>query len=256
MSLIIKGLNQTLGGITILKDINLKFNPGEMTVISGPNGSGKTTLIKSIMKLYPVNKETIYIHNNDINNLSIRDRAKIIGYVPQFSNSDFDFTVYETIEMGRYPLKFQWNNGSNKKEVNRVMELTGVTQLMDRRINSLSGGELQRVLLARSLVVNPSYLILDEPSSNLDISHNLEIMKLIKQITIDMNITTIMVLHDLNTIFRFANNVVLLKEGLVKYKGLAKDVLTSSNIKNIFDVDTDFIEDSRGLKHIIINSLV
>lgn len=255
MSLVIKKLNQILGGVNILNDINLSFEPGEVSVISGPNGSGKTTLIKSIMKLYPINKETIFIHNKDINNLSIRDRAKIIGYVPQFTNSDFDFTVYETIEMGRYPLKFQWNNGDNQKEVYKVMELTGVTHLMDRRINSLSGGELQRVLLARSLVINPNYLILDEPSSNLDISHNLEIMKLIKQVTEDLNITTIMVLHDLNTIFRFADKVILLKNGSVKYNGFSKDVLTRDNIKDIFNVETDFVKDSKGLKHIIINPL-
>lgn len=256
MSLSVNGLCQTLSGNTILKNLDLNFSRGEISIISGPNGSGKTTLLKSIMKIHPVDNGVIFLDNRDINSINIRNRAKLIGYVPQFSNSDFDFTVYEIIEMGRYPFKFIWNNGDDKKFINRAMELTGVNPFRDRQVNSLSGGELQRVLLARALAVNPQYLILDEPSSNLDISHNIEIMKLIKSITKELNITTIMVLHDLNTIYKYADLVVLLNCGELFCKGRPEEVLSKHNIKDIFGVESEYLTDSKGKKHIVINPLI
>lgn len=256
MSLEVKKLDQILSGNKILKNINVHFSNGKLSVISGPNGSGKTTLLKSIMKLHPVENEKIYLNNIDINSINIRKRAQLIGYVPQFSNSDFDFTVYETIEMGRYPFRFQWNNGDDEKAVNRAMELTGMSCFKERQINSLSGGELQRVLLARALAVNPKYLILDEPSSNLDISHNIEMMKIIKDITKELNITTIMVLHDINTIYKYADKVILLESGKLMHKGTPKKVLNSKNIKEIFGVESEFVKDTKGIEHIIINPLV
>lgn len=256
MSLKVVGLNQILDDTLILKGIEVEFLRGEISIISGPNGSGKTTLLKSIMKLLPVKNKTVYLNKSDINRISIRDRAKLIGYVPQFSNNDFDFSVYEIVEMGRYPFKFQWDMNNNNQAVEKAMDLTNVSNFRDRKISSLSGGELQRVLLARALAVNPEYLILDEPSSNLDISHNIEIMKLIKSITKELNITTIMVLHDLNTIYKYGDKVVLLKKGEIKFEGYTSSVLTVENIKDVFDVKVEFINDSKGLKHIIINPLV
>lgn len=256
MSLEVKKFDQILNGNKILKDINVHFSHGELSIISGPNGSGKTTLLKSIMKIHPVENGKIFLNSMDINSINIRNRAKLIGYVPQFSNSDFDFTVYEIIEMGRYPFRFQWNNGEDEKAVNRAMDLTGIFCFKERQINSLSGGELQRVLLARALAVNPRYLILDEPSSNLDISHNIEMMKLIKDITKELNITTIMVLHDINTIYKYADKVILLESGKLLYKGTPKEVLNNRNIKEIFGVESEFVIDTKGIEHIIINPLV
>lgn len=253
MSLRISNLNFYYGNKKILNSINLDFFPGEISIIAGPNGSGKTSLIKNIVSEVQIKKKTIFIDNKDITNFSITKRSQLMSYVPQYSSKEFDFTVFEIVEMGRYVYKKEWNKQKDLMYIKNALKITNTYILKDRSITTLSGGEIQRVMLARALAGDPKYLILDEPSSNLDISHNLEIMKLIRKITKELNITTIIVLHDLNTMLHFADKVALIKNGSIFITGDTKKVLTPANLNYIYDVETQIIKDNTGTRHIVIH---
>lgn len=252
MSLSISNLSFAYGEKSILKNINIQFYPGEVTIIAGTNGSGKTTLIKNIVAQVPIKPKTIFLDDRDINDFSITKKSQLMSYVPQYSSKDFDFTVHEIVEMGRYAYKKEWNKKKDEKNIINALKKTDTYIFKDRYITTLSGGEMQRVMLARALAGNPKYLILDEPSSNLDISHNLEVMKLIKKITKELNITTIIVLHDLNTILHFADRVALMKNGEIKLIGPSHEILTPDNIKSVYNVSTQILQDNIGNKHIVI----
>lgn len=251
MSLKIVDLSFSYGKNKILNSLTEEFSPGEVSIIAGPNGSGKTTLVKAIMNLISIKKNEVFLKGRDILSFSATERARHMGYVAQNMSRDFDFTVYEVVEMGRYPYKKDWNTFEDLRYINRAMELTDIEELSDRYINTLSGGELQRVLLARALAGNPDHLILDEPSSNLDIKHNIEIMKLISKLTKELNITTIMVLHDLNTMLHYGDRIVMLKDGEILYKGSPEIVLSPDIIKSVYGIDSTIITDQNSIKHII-----
>lgn len=251
MSIKVNNLSFSYGNKLILNSLSQEFLPGELSIIAGPNGAGKSTLVKAIMNLIPVKKDTVFLNKKDIHSYSTIDRAKHIGYVAQFMNSDFDFSVYEIVEMGRYPYKKSWNRVKDLKYINRAMELTDTKDLAARTISTLSGGELQRVLLARALAVNPDHLVLDEPSSNLDIKHNIDIMKLIKKLTIELNITTIMVLHDLNTMLHYGDKLVMLKKGEIIISGDMSDALNPENISYAYGINSTIICDENNKKHIV-----
>lgn len=253
MSLSIKNLSFSYEDKIILKNINLSCKSGEITVIAGNNGSGKTTLIKNIIAEVRVKKSSIFINDIDIINFSINEKSRLMSYVPQNSSKEFDFTVYEVVEMGRYPYKKEWNSENDKKYIVDSLKITNTYELKDRSISTLSGGELQRVILARALAGTPKYLILDEPSSNLDISHNIEIMNLIKKITKKFNITTVIVLHDLNTILHFADSVALIKNGEIYAQGQPSEVLTHNNINFVFNVKIQILQDDSGQHHIVLH---
>ncbi len=253
MSLYVKNLSFSYGKRETLKSITADFLPGEITVIAGSNGSGKSTLVKAMITLNNIEKKSVFLKERDILSYSIVDRAKQIGYVAQYMPQDFDFSVYEIVEMGRYPYKKDWDNKKDKVAILDALELTETKELMDRSINTLSGGEMQRVLLARALAGRPKILILDEPSSNLDIKHNIEIMNLIRDLTKRLNITTIMVLHDLNTILHYSDKILLLKSGESLKSGKTKEILTVKNIKETYGIESSIINNEYGTKYIATN---
>ncbi len=251
MSLRVKNLSFSYGKKLILNDITYDFNPGEITVIAGPNGAGKSTLVKSIMSLLKTDKNSVFLNNRDIHLYPILERSRILGYISQNAVYDFDFSVYEIVEMGRYPYKKDWDHIRDKKAIDKALKITDTYIFKDRSINSLSGGELQRVLLARALAGEPEYLILDEPASNLDISHNIEMMMLLKKLTHKFGLTTIIVLHDLNTMLHYGDSIMMLKDGSLIMKGIIDEILIPKNIKNIYGINTQIIEDSTYKKHIL-----
>lgn len=251
MSITIKDLSFSYGSEFIINSINAEFHTGEVTVIAGPNGSGKSTLVKAIMTLIDIKKGHIFLNKKDILSLSHIDRAKKIGYVAQDMPRDFDFTVYEIVEMGRYPYKKEWDIKKDSYYINRALKLTDSIGFKDRSIKTLSGGELQRVLLARALAGNPKYLILDEPASNLDIKHNIDMMKLIKSLTTELKITTIMVLHDLNSILHYGDKVILLRDGRILKSGSVKNVFTPETIESTYSIKSSVVRDKYGNPHIV-----
>ncbi|NMA58653.1 ABC transporter ATP-binding protein [Clostridium cochlearium] len=250
--IILNNLNFSYNEKHILKNINISFERNKFYSILGPNGSGKTTLLKNILKALPTTDKTIYIDAFDINNYKNKDLAKKMSSVPQNTNLEFDFTSFDVVLMGRSPHLKRFERESNKdyEIVREAMEITNTWHLKDKYINQLSGGERQKVIIARALAQESSIILLDEPISNLDIQNQIEIMDTLKFLNRD--VTIISVLHDLNLAAQYSDYILLLKNGEIFFKGTPEKVLSVNNLKYVYDVNTYIIKNPvTGKPHII-----
>ena len=250
--IILNNLNFSYNEKHILKNINISFERNKFYSILGPNGSGKTTLLKNILKALPTTDKTIYIDAFDINNYKNKDLAKKMSSVPQNTNLEFDFTSFDVVLMGRSPHLKRFERESNKdyEIVREAMEITNTWHLKDKYINQLSGGERQKVIIARALAQESSIILLDEPISNLDIQNQIEIMDTLKFLNRD--VTIISVLHDLNLAAQYSDYILLLKNGEIFFKGTHEKVLSVNNLKYVYDVNTYIIKNPvTGKPHII-----
>jgi iron complex transport system ATP-binding protein len=242
VKLTIDGVDCSYGSVDILKDINFSVKSGQFLGILGPNGSGKTTLLKSISRVLQPKKGTILIEDKDIYKLKPLDIAKQMAVVPQSTPVSFDFTALEVVLMGRNPhmTRFKMEGKTDLEIAKNSMELTHTWEFADRPVTELSGGERQRVIIARALTQEPQILLLDEPTTHLDISNQLEIMDLIKHLCETQNVCMLIVavFHDFNLAARYCDSIILLKDGKIVAVGEAEDTLTSDNIKKVFNVDT------------------
>jgi iron complex transport system ATP-binding protein len=225
----------------ILNKIDFISKSGEITTILGENGSGKTTLLKIIDKLLKPQNGCVLIENQNIKNLKSLEMAKKIGYCPQNSYSP-QTTVFETILTGRMPFT-RWFISKNDLElINDTIKLMGLSDILFNNINHISGGELQKVIIARAIVSKPKILLLDEPINHLDIKNQHEIMQLLYKITKDLQITSIIVLHDINIALRYADNFIVLKDGAIIASG-AKEIITENIIEKAFNLKVKIIYD-------------
>lgn len=250
--IVLNNLNFSYNEKHILKNINISFERNKFYSILGPNGSGKTTLLKNILKALPTTDKTIYIDAFDINNYKNKDLAKKMSSVPQNTNLEFDFTSFDVVLMGRSPHLKRFERESNKdyEIVREAMEITNTWHLKDKYINQLSGGERQKVIIARALAQESSIILLDEPISNLDIQNQIEIMDTLKFLNRD--VTIISVLHDLNLAAQYSDYILLLKNGEIFFKGTPEKVLSVNNLKYVYDVNTYIIKNPvTGKPHII-----
>lgn len=226
----------------ILKNIDLNIKKGDFISIIGPNGAGKSTLLKAICGLLPDYEGNIIINNKNIKKYSRKKLAKQIAYVPQENNSIFDYSVEELIEMGFYSRKKSFMDSIEKKELYEVMKETETYHLREKSINSLSGGEKQRVFIARALVQDSPILLLDEPVSNLDMKHQSSLMKLCKRLSIEKNKTIISVLHDINLACIYSDYLAVVKNGcLIKYAG-KDEIMNKELIKKVYEVEVEILE--------------
>ncbi|GBC75324.1 putative siderophore transport system ATP-binding protein YusV [archaeon HR06] len=223
----------------IIKDISLKVKPREILGILGPNGSGKTTLLRSLSRVLKPKKGLVLLDGKDIYSLNQREVAKSLGFLSQIQSITFGFKAFEIVLMGRNPyLKgFQWESDRDFKVVKEAMLATNTWHLAERNINELSGGEIQRVFLARALAQEPDILLLDEPTAHLDLSHQLEIMDLVKSLCKEKGLAVISVFHDFNLAARYCDNIILMKEGKIHSYGKVDKVLNEKNIREVFKVD-------------------
>lgn len=245
MSVVVENLNFTYGTKEILKDISLSAKNGEFIGILGPNGCGKSTLLKNILRVLAPKSGIVQISNKALKDYSLKDLAKTLGFVPQKSVLSMPLLVEDILLMGRFcHLKSQFSGYSkeDKKKVEEVMELLDISHFAKRIAHSLSGGEFQRVLLARALVSEPKILLLDEPTSALDLNYAIEIMKICTKLTKELNLLSIMVLHDLNLASMFCDEILMLKDGKVRYKGAPKELYTKEILKEIYGLNCDVIE--------------
>ncbi|NOH17227.1 ABC transporter ATP-binding protein [Clostridium cochlearium] len=250
--IVLNNLNFAYNEKHILKNINISFERNKFYSILGPNGSGKTTLLKNILKALPTTDKTIYIDAFDINNYKNKDLAKKMSSVPQNTNLEFDFTSFDVVLMGRSPHLKRFERETNKdyEIVREAMEITNTWHLKDKYINQLSGGERQKVIIARALAQESSIILLDEPISNLDIQNQIEIMDTLKFLNRD--VTIISVLHDLNLAAQYSDYILLLKNGEIFSKGTPEKVLSVNNLKYVYDVNTYIIKNPvTGKPHII-----
>ena len=236
--LVVDRLHVRLGGSPVLRGVSWEVSRGEFVVVIGPNGSGKTTLLRALAGLIKASAGRIVIDGVDASGLSARERARSVAYLPQSSSSGYSFTAFEVALMGRYPSlgRFQLETQGDREIAYRALERTEAAQFAERRIGELSGGERQRVLMARTLAQQPQLLLLDEPTSNLDLKHQLSLMALVRG-EVANGLAAVAVLHDLSLAARFADRLVLLKEGSVMADGPPGSVLTPANLRAAFEVD-------------------
>ena len=238
--LTIDGIDCSYGSVNVLKGVNFAVDSGEFLGILGPNGSGKTTLLKSISRVLKPQKGAILIDTEDIYKMKTVDVAKQLAVVQQETPVTFDFTSLEVVLMGRNPHmpRFKMEGKKDLDIAKNSMELTRTWEFADRPLTELSGGERQRVIIARALTQEPQILLLDEPTTHLDISNQLEIMDLIKHLCETKKLLIVAVFHDFNLAARYCDSIILLKDGKIVAAGKSDDTLTSENVKKVFGVDT------------------
>ena len=239
MNIKAENINITLEKNNILKDINIEVDNKEVVGIIGPNGSGKSTLLKCIYRVLNPSKGVIKLDNININNISVKESSKKLAVLSQHNNYNFDFTVKDIVLMGRSPHK-RFMERDNKEDydiVNEALKMVEILELKDRSFQSLSGGEQQRVILARALAQQPKCLILDEPTNHLDIKYQLQVMRIVKKLDIEV----IAAIHDLNIAAMYCDKIYVVKDGEVIKYGTPKEVLTEKLIKEVYEVDAEVI---------------
>jgi len=221
----------------ILKDINLCFKKGELVSIVGPNGSGKTTLLKSIIGLINNIKGEVIIDNENLNLYKRKDIAKKIAYLSQEKASP-DMTVKQLVLHGRFPYLNTFGNYSEKdKEIcNKALEKMGILSLADKFINTLSGGMKQTCYIAMVLAQDTDYILLDEPTTHLDISHQLKFMKDLRKLA-DEGKGIVVIIHDIEVALNFSDKVIVLNNGIISKEGTPSEIYKSKVIKDVFNVE-------------------
>lgn len=224
------------GKSVVVKDVSFKAEAGLVSGLIGPNGSGKSTIIKALGRLIPVSSGKIFIEGRDVKSYSQRELAALVGMVPQFPLLPGLFTAYDVVLMGRNPHIgfFGWEKEIDHQIAREAMRMAGIGALAGRRINELSGGEIQSVVIARALAQETGAIILDEPTSNLDIGREVEILDLLKGLALEKGITIIMALHDLNLAAQYCDRITLLNGGRVQSVGSPEEVITEDAIKDVY----------------------
>ena len=242
----ISGLNYKIGDKTILDDISLQFEKGKIYGIIGPNGAGKSTLLKHIMGILNPPKHTIFYDGNDITTISIKDYAKIVSFVFQENIRNIDFTVKEILLMGKYSYMNIWGNlpPDVNSEVDKILDLLGICHLEKQSISTLSGGEAQKVFIARTILQNTPVILLDEPTSMLDLANSAYILECLSRLNKQKSITVIMVMHDLNLAAQSCDKLILMSNGKVIYEGYPKEVLKSDVLNRVYGNKLHFINDN------------
>ena len=236
----IEKLNYSYGKKEVLKELSLNIDENKLTGIIGPNGCGKSTLAKNIIRYINGKFEYFKIMDIDIRQLSHKKIAQLISYIPQKSTIISNISVFDYVLLGRFPLlKNSWDNYSEKdyEIVENNISLLNIEELRDRNVETLSGGELQKALLARALAQEAKILLLDEPTSALDLNNAVEFMNILKNISIKKEISVIIIIHDLNLASLFCDSLIILKDGKFIEKGSPKEVINEKNIKSIYNLD-------------------
>ena len=240
-SIKIENLSFAYNEALVLKGIDLKFAKTGFTSIVGPNGSGKSTLLKQISGILKPSQGSLIINDVNIEAISKKDIAKMMAVVPQNTALEFDYKVMDVVLMGRYPYisRFKGETPRDREIAIENMKYTNTYQFKDRSFNQLSGGERQRVILAQALTQQPKILLLDEPISHLDLQHQIEIMTLIKKLSMDQELTVVAVLHDLNIAAAYSETIIMLKDGELACQGTPVETFTTQNIKSVFNIDVE-----------------
>jgi ABC-type cobalamin/Fe3+-siderophores transport system ATPase subunit len=232
------------GSRQAVKSVDLKVKPGEIVAVIGPNGAGKSTLIKAISGVVPLQSGRILFKNNDITRISPVQRARIMAVVPQAQQLGGAFTVEQAVTLGRTAY-MNWLGVPSKldhQKIYQAMQSTKIEDLADRHLAELSGGEQQRVYLARAIAQDTPLLLLDEPTSHLDLEHQVSFLSLVRQFVMQNNLAVLLALHDLNQVALYADRVVLLVGGEVKASGKPREVLTPGLIRSAYNLPVKVIE--------------
>ena len=254
MNAIIKAQNisVSINEKEIVHGISLDIPEGKVTAIIGPNGCGKSTTLKALSRILPYNGSVTF-KGQEMSTLSQREFAKCLAILTQSPQAPSDLTVNDLVEMGRFPHRgFLGRAGKDDKEhVEWALEQTGVKEMRYRLLNTLSGGERQRAWIAMALAQRPEVLLLDEPTTYLDICHQLEIMQLIGRLNQELGLTVVMVVHDLNHAIMYADHVVVVKEGQLVTSGAPREIITANLLADVFKVKADEFTLSNDLRALV-----
>ena len=254
MSAIIKAQNicVSINDKEIVHNLSLEIPEGKVTAIIGPNGCGKSTTLKALSRILPY-KGSVTFKGNEMSALSQREFAKSLAILTQSPQAPSDLTVNDLVEMGRFPHRgFLGRGGKDDKEhVEWALAQTGVTAMRNRLLNTLSGGERQRAWIAMALAQRPEVLLLDEPTTYLDICHQLEIMQLIGRLNQELGLTVVMVVHDLNHAIMYADHVVVVKAGKLVTSGAPREIITADLLADVFKVKADEFVLSNDLRALV-----
>lgn len=228
----------------IIDGLDVTIPKAKVTTIIGPNGCGKSTFLKTVARVLRKTEGTIMLNGKSIETLDTKEIAKQLAILPQTAESPGGLSVFELVSYGRFPYRRAMGSMSKKdyEYINWAIEVTGLNEFRDRPISELSGGQRQRVWIAMSLAQDTEVLILDEPTTYLDLAHQLDILLLLKKLNIEEHRTIIMVLHDLNHASRFSDYMIAMKDGKLVTDGTPEDVMTVQNLRNVFNIEADLLE--------------
>lgn len=236
------------GEAVIIDRLTVEVPKGRVTSVVGPNGCGKSTLLRSLARLMKPRGGAIYLDGDAISNLPTREVAKRLGILPQSPTAPEGLTIRELCAQGRYPHQGwlrQWSKG-DEIAVEKALETTGVMDLADRPLDTLSGGQRQRAWISMALAQETETLLLDEPTTFLDMAHQLEVLQLLARLNHEEGRTILMVLHDLNNASRYSHHIVALSRGKVFAAGTPEDVMTPRLLREVFHVEADIVTDPRS----------
>jgi len=227
----------------VLEGATVEIRPGEILGILGQNGSGKTTLLKNLNRNLSPESGSVYLDGDDLKDLTKNDIARSIAAVPQGNEIKFSFTVEDIISMGRMPFQRQFAGESSEdmEIIEEAMRDTNLLEMRDRRINEMSGGERQKVIIARALAQTPKYLLMDEPTNHLDINAQFEVLDLVSGLARKKGISVVLVSHNLPMAARYCDRIALIKDRRVMCEGTPEEVLTPENMRDVFSVDAELV---------------
>lgn len=246
MSLGISGIRQGYGDVTVLDGVSLSVSKGEVVSVLGPNGSGKSTLIRTVCNILKPRSGSVEVDGRAVGTLGPKEFSRLIGYVPQkYIPSDY-MTVFDAVLIGRAPY-MSWSYSDRDFDLaEKAMDRMGIFDLAEKYVNDLSGGQIQKVVLARALAQDPEYYILDEPTSALDLKNQMLALRTVRDVVSAGESGALVALHDLNLAMHYSDRVVMLKDGKVLACGKPEDTITEGTIRDVYGVASEVLDGKNG----------